>query len=603
MMTQDAMAELSKKYENAKKDGELLRQIDPTRSKSAAECIISLYAMFQISIGGKCGAFDHFEKVCGENRSAAVQGVKEMIEHAMRQATQNTISKYEEDELKAAILFYEQGMRERETKNAITPELSSLIGKLLADGANKITNLNMGRAGFLRDSFAEFNDGVDRFGSEEEVEDYLCSLIRAEIMGIPFENFSCRSLFEQEEKLDRFFSMIPLGLRDAVKIPENSVAESFKKCNPELFNERMPEWFYAGYLADKLNYNGRGAVLIAPCALYRSVPYSVSARRNMLENGRIAAVIEITNRKLYKNTGINASIVLLGKNCTSVRFVYADMCDNYDTHTLTENEIKAIVNACSGKELSAKFSNILSVTKTVGELLNDENKICSLVSRDYTTAEKQTGMKNLADYLPNETGKSKAIFRSRIFSSKDVNKNAIFTDEETSHKYIEIANLENGTIGGKIQNLEKMPDEYKNYLVEDGDIIISRAATPNYKIAIAEFGKNAPFKEGEDILPGGNLYVIRLDKSAASPYFIKAWFESDRGQKELKNISTSGVLNTLRVDKLRELSVPDATLEEQTKFTEEYKRFTAEIQQIKAQLDAKKEQLHNFAESKFTPAD
>jgi len=277
------------------------------------------------------------------------------------------------------------------------------------------------------------------------------------------------------------------------------------------------------------------------------------------------------------------------------------MKDNYETYTLTEEEIEAIVNACNEKEASVEFGNILSVTKTADELLKDKN--CSLEPRFHVASENHTGMKTLADYLPNETGKSKAIYRSRIFSSKDVNEKAIFTDEETSHKYIEIANLENGTIGGKIQNLEGIPDDYKNYLVEDGDILISRAATPAYKVAVAEFGENAPFKEGEDILPGGNLYVIRLDKTVATPYFIKAWLESDRGQKELKNISTSGVLSTLRVDKLRELCVPDATLEEQRKFTEEYKRFTEEIQQIKTQLDAKKEQLKNFVAEKLTPAD
>lgn len=494
--------------------------------------------------------------------------------------------------LKSCLLFHQTDAHRAEIKNSAQQCVNRVIAKLLApEKGGMVVNLSAGCGGFIRDCYSVYGNEIS-YGISENEDDYYVALIRAELLGINTEHFNRNKVLENEGKYKRLFVNYPFAARLG-EIPERySKAKAFAAYNKEFSALRCADWFYAGYAAELLDFGGRAALVMPASALIRSGSDD-AARKNLIENGKIEAVIEITGCRFYANTSVKTAIVVLGKAKSSVRFVRAELPEDCALR-LNEQQIDDIASAF-GQD--GTFGCAKSISKGIGELLAvNSAKQCEGVRLQTAPVFYPQSGKKLGSCL-------QTAFRTRLFSGKSLEK--YFTEKETQIKYLELSNLSDGGISGRIQCLESLPEKSAELgipdlaanLLREGDLLVSRIGNPNFRFAAAEFGADKPFQKGDAVIPSSNLFVLRFTDDV-NVWFVKAYLESDEGQKQMMNLFGNGHLNLLSIDALKScIFIPDAGRVRQDETAEEYRRLRGELKALSEAADKKSKELKNFCDN------
>ena len=494
--------------------------------------------------------------------------------------------------LKSCLLFHQTDAHRAEIKNSAQRYINRLIAKLLApEKGGMVVNLSAGRGSFIRDCYSVYGNEIS-YGISESEDDYYIALIRAELLGINTEQFRRNEMLENEGRYKRLFVSYPLAARLG-EIPERySKAKAFAAYNKEFSVLRCADWFYAGYAAELLDFGGRAALIMPASALIRSGADD-AARRNLIENGKIEAVIEITGCRFYTNTSVKTAIVVLGKANSSVRFVRAELPED-GTLQLDEQQIDDIVSAF---RQDGTFGCAKSISMSVGGLLaaNSAEQSGGIRLQTASVFYPQSG-KKLGSCL-------QTAFRTRLFSGKSLEK--YFTEKETQIKYLELSNLSDGGISGRIQCLESLPEKSAELgipdlaanLLREGDLLVSRIGNPAFRFAAAEFGEDKPFQKGDAVIPSSNLFVLRFTDDV-NVWFVKAYLESAEGQKQMMNLFGNGHLNLLSMETLKScIFIPDAGRGQQDETAGEYRRLRGELKALSEAADKKSIELKNFCDN------
>ena len=151
------------------------------------------------------------------------------------------------------------------------------------------------------------------------------------------------------------------------------------------------------------------------------------------------------------------------------------------------------------------------------------------------------------------------------------------SQQPTDFQYIMLSNIKNGVIDEELPYIKEIPENYKKYCVESGDLLLSKNGYP-FKVVVAEV------PEGKQLLANGNLYIIRLDTTKVNPHYIKAFLESEKGIASLKEIAVGTAVLNIGVAQLNTISIPLIPLEEQEKFVKGYLEKLNKIAELRREI-------------------
>ena len=89
------------------------------------------------------------------------------------------------------------------------------------------------------------------------------------------------------------------------------------------------------------------------------------------------------------------------------------------------------------------------------------------------------------------------------------------------------------------------------------------------------------------------MYVIELDEAKVNPYYLKAFFDSQKGMAALKSITVGDVMTSIAVDQLKKLMIPLPSIEEQNRVAQAYQATMDEVAVLKLKLEKAIARLHD----------
>ena len=127
-------------------------------------------------------------------------------------------------------------------------------------------------------------------------------------------------------------------------------------------------------------------------------------------------------------------------------------------------------------------------------------------------------------------------------------------------------------------------EKYKDYVLQDQDILMSHINSEKH------LGKSALYykKNGEVIIHGMNLLVLRVKKDKALPIYANYYFNSETFRRNLVNITKKSVNQaSFSVSSLKEIPFPQITIDEQIKIA-------TKLEKIDFLIDLRKKQLEQL---------
>ena len=123
--------------------------------------------------------------------------------------------------------------------------------------------------------------------------------------------------------------------------------------------------------------------------------------------------------------------------------------------------------------------------------------------------------------------------------------------------------------------------KYADYQLQDGDILMSHINSEKH------LGKVARYKaiDGEYIIHGMNLLMLRADKSLITPGYAECFFNSDVFLRQIPNITKKSVNQaSFNVSALKELQIPIPTLTTQHEIEMRFEKVDSLISLRKQQI-------------------
>lgn len=387
------------------------------------------------------------------------------------------------------------------------------------------------------------------------------------------------NVFKQnfKKKFDKVFCNFPFGL----KLNESDY-NSINNLNSEIkyeFNSRVSScWAFVNSVINSLSKDGRAVIVMTNGSLFKLPDQEY--RKLLVENGYVEAVISLPER-LFANTGIPITLLVLSKNNKSIKFINAEkMLSNQIFHShVSELNVEEIM----------KEYNSLNNTKNLKIVSNDKvaNNNYSLYVQNYMEIEniEVKNPKKLNDVC-------KEIYRGYQISSNEINQYSFNFDSSKEYQIVNITNVNDGVIDSNLTKIYLDTDKLNKYVLHDKDLLVSSKGTLS-KFAVVEL------KKDEKLVPSGNFTVLRLNQNIINPYYLKMFFESNKGTIVINSIKSGGVLPAINLSQLKTINIPVPPLEEQIKVVNRYLAKTDEIKMVKDKLKKLEESLIDIANEEF----
>ena len=181
----------------------------------------------------------------------------------------------------------------------------------------------------------------------------------------------------------------------------------------------------------------------------------------------------------------------------------------------------------------------------------------------------------------------KDIYRGYQVSSNEIKQYSENINGREEYQIVNITNITDGNIDSDLTKIYPDTDKMDKYLLQDKDLLVSSKGTLS-KFAVVEI------KNNEKYIPSGNFTILRLDTNSINPYYLKIFFESNKGTAIINSIKSGGVLPAINLSQFKEINVPVPSIEEQNRIVNRYLAKTDEIKMIKNKLNKLKENLGNI---------
>lgn len=482
--------------------------------------------------------------------------------------------KYSADEYLAYVLF----AKSKGTKST----LETSTPKSIVDLTNSLLSINDGDT--IADICSGFGDYlVSASGQAENASLYGIELnekalnvarVRLNIIEAEYAIDQSDAFFTigNGNKYDKIFSNFPFALRDR---------------NQQLYAEQLldemeidydkvkiisTDWVFALLAASKLKDDGKAVVIIPNGTASSSIEKQI--RELIINAGLIETVIELPQR-LFIGTNVATTMLVLSKNNDKINFVDAKNIFTAErrNNVLTNENISTIVSAIGTK---SDISDVVSVEEVIkaGSVLIASKYINSVVVENGVPFEQLI----------------KKITRGAQLKANELD--ALTSKEKTDYQYLTIANVKNGLIDLNTdpQYITSISDNLLKYCVSNNSLIVSKIASPDLKVAVAEV------EEGATILANGNLYVIELDETKVEPYYLQAFFDSKFGKAVVAPKLNGNTFQMITVGGINELLIPLPDMETQKQIAKKYRETLNKIVTLQSELKAATDELETIFE-------
>ena len=471
------------------------------------------------------------------------------------------INKYSIDEVKSYLFFGYDTVFSKVHENTTPIGIIDLVVELLEiDDGDRIMNLYSGIGDFILEVYQEGADN-SYYGVEDIKNNYIVSSLRKYILNMDVEYLLEDPLrLQYNQKYDKIFSNYPLnGNYTQVYSQVNRRLERYKI----LLNQKRnvsADWIYNLAIMDALSDEGRAIVVMSNSGIWNDSDREV--RRFFIENGFVEGVITLPE-KLYSMYNMPVSLLILSHGNDKLRLLDAG-------EIFTAERRLNVLNNNDVEEIIFNYYNETSLSTVMDYEYIDSDY--NLSPRAYINqSEARTGDIKIDSLIT-------SIKRGASITSREIDE--LSTGRDSKHKYLMIQNINDGLIDDKLLNLTRIDEEYSKFIIEENDILLSKNGSP-FKVALAENIKD------KKILANGNLYIIKVDKTKAQAHYIKAYLESDEGQKRLEDLSKGSSIKNISMKDFKGLYIPKLSLEDQELFVEEYIRTNKEIVRLKRKLAEK----------------
>lgn len=456
---------------------------------------------------------------------------------------------------------------------SFTPKWISELALRILDVQNgdKVMDLGCGTAGFMTEMFwnnrlARYvEDGYEKdfpggkyYGYEIATEEREIAVLRANLLGGHYIGRDFVNVDDEynkgvcdTNKFDKIFADYPKGLK---YLPYNLESKG-----------KSSDWAFNDWICKHLSPNGKAIAIMTNGAAWNTV--DIKIRKEFVEKGLIEAIIALP-AGLFPNVGIAVTMIVFSHNNKTVKLV--DATNKSTGNVLTKDDISYILR---GLVSDTEYSKTVSV-----EELQSNDYVLNY-NRYATSDVKFDNGKKFGDLII-------SVRRGRSYNTKDLSYDK--TTTTTDMQYLALANIKNGVIDDELPYLKSDAEFSKrsNAFLKENDLIISKSGQP-YKIAVAN-----PRPE-QHIIPSGNMYVIELDTNKVSPYYIKSFFESQRGKALLNSRSNRASIINISLEELQKIEIPVPPLATQRKVAnaylaraDEYKSYQSKLEDAISRLNS-----------------
>ena len=430
-----------------------------------------------------------------------------------------------------------------------------------------VLDLCSGRGDFLV-SLANQNLKLD--GVEINRDNVLISKIRLSILkDINFEIINGDALTHRfNKKYDEIFCEFPLGLRVNKFILNQMEKDLF-------YTWRKPgltaDWLFINKMVTILKNKGRAAIIVPDGLLFKSM--DADYRRDLLVSGVVKEIIKLPSG-VIPNSNISANLIVLSRHNENNEIKFIDASQEY-----IENKI--------GK----KQLNVKSIIDLINCKNEDEDKVkiekCNEICRtdDVILTVNAYVKKQQPNYINPHLLKEYIIDKYRGYQLTSKEQNEI-TDKNGNYELLTISDIEDGRISSSLLRINDNNNKYDRYLLKDGDVVISARGT-KIKVAVAEI-------QNRNIIPNGNLLVLRLNTEKLNPYYLQAYLNSENGQLSLEQIQTGAIIMSINPSRIEQMKVSIVDKETQDSFVKRYKRKLMELNIAQEHVKKLKYQIDNL---------
>lgn len=462
----------------------------------------------------------------------------------------NELSKTCSPDACKSLLLFDDSLSMTERIYETPAGICTLAAKLMnISSGKKVADLCAGTLPFIRDCIALGID-CDYLGSEIKYSAYNLAVLRADILG----NITVTSedSLKLSGKYDYVFCHSVFGVK-------------WKYYYPDCGHLASADWLFAQKCVELLDTKGKAVCLMTNGSMWNQC--DIKMREKFIKSGFIETIVALPE-KIYSNTAIASTLMVLSKGNKAVNLVDASkiFTSFRRTNLLLDDNINDILNA-------------VGTTSSISCIISNEE----IAANDYEL------------YPENYTKKKPDIVNAVQFSDiitritrgaqiKASELDTLVCENKTDTKMLMLSDMSNGIISEKLPYISKLEKRYEKYCANDGNIILSKNGYP-VKAAVTSISGN------EKILVNGNLYIIELDRTKVEPYYLKAYFDSEKGQAQLKSICVGVSLLNIPVEALKKMQIPMRSMSEQKKIADKYLNKQKEVIELQKKLEAAEQKL------------
>lgn len=433
-----------------------------------------------------------------------------------------------------------------------------------------------------KERIADYGSGIGRFtltccrvgskaecvGYEIDLENFLFSKMLSSILeckNARFENADIFNAIDPETRFDKIFANYSFGIRATTEEIQNrykNVSDELKT----LYKATSLDWAFNYAIIRHLKENGMGVAITSSGSLFNATDSEL--RKYFVENGYIKAIVALPE-KMFGGTFVKTNLIVFGYNNSAIRMIDATKIYQKGRrfNTLSEDNISEIMDLFSNdseisrsvsvEEIKAKSYNLDPVAYIRTEIiLENDVELQSLI----------VGIRRAAQIPAPQLDE-------------------LLTDLSDRYACLMIGDIQDSVIQKSCKLIKEIPEKYHKFILQDGDIILSKAPIPIFKSAVYEADKS------QSVVASGNMYIISVNKEKLNPYYLLSFFNSKLGYNRLDALATGSTVRSLPIEGLKNLKIPYISMEEQVTKGEKIRRITHEITELKVQIERKKEEM------------
>ena len=380
------------------------------------------------------------------------------------------------------------------------------------------------------------------------------------------------------KKYDKVFCNFPFGLKfnqtdlDIINNNKNEIEYKFT-------NRISSCWAFINSIISSLSSKGKAIAVMPNAGLYKYP--DADYRKMLVEKGYVEAVISLPEKVFAPYTSIPVTILILSRNNKKIKFINAEKM-------ILKEELNKTINEIDIKAILEEYESISNTDNT--KIVNVEsiaNNNYSLYTPNYMEVEK-IDIKNplKLSAVCNE------IYRGYQVSSNEINQYSDNKNNKEEYQIINITNIVDGIIDSNLTKIYPDTNKMDKYLLRDKDLLVSSKGTLS-KFAVVEI------KNDEKYIPSGNFTILRLNTNIVNPYYLKIFFESEKGTAIINSIKSGGILPAINISQFKEINIPVPSLDAQQRVVNKYLAKKDEIIIIKNKLKQLEESLSDIANDEF----